>query len=102
MTGEPSNDLNSPTAQAHLYNSPTLLPLTKKQRRLVMKHTGTILAVAKGARMAVEECKYQFKDRRWNCPVDDNGHGGSIFGKIIDKGKFRLSLSHLWKSLSHM
>ena len=88
-TGEPSNDLYSPTAQAHIYSSPTLLPLTKKQRRLVAKNPGTILAVAKGARMAVDECQYQFKERRWNCPVEENGHGGSIFGKILEKGKIR-------------
>lgn len=86
QTGEPSNDLFSPTAQAHVYNSPTLQPLTKKQRRLVTKNPGSIVAIAKGARMAVDECQYQFKDRRWNCPIQENGHGGSIFGKIIEKG----------------
>lgn len=89
-TGEPSNDLYSPTAQAHIFSSPTLLPLTKKQRRLVTKNPGTILAIAKGARMAVDECQNQFKDRRWNCPVQENGHGGSIFGKIIERGRFAL------------
>lgn len=93
-TGQPSNDLYSPTAQAHIYSSPTLLPLTKKQRRLVMNNPGTIVAVAKGARMAVDECQYQFKDRRWNCSVEVNGHGGSIFGKIIEKGKIITPCSH--------
>ncbi|XP_060587809.1 protein Wnt-1-like [Ruditapes philippinarum] len=85
-TGEPSNDLYSPTAQAHIFSSPTLLPLTKKQRRLVTKNPGTILAIAKGARMAVDECQNQFEDRRWNCSIQENGHGGSIFGKIIERG----------------
>lgn len=110
-TGQPSNDLYSPTAQAHIYTSPTLLPLTKKQRRLVTNNPGTIVAIAKGARMAVDECQYQFKDRRWNCSAQVNGHGGSIFGKIIEKGKltkleknirlilFLFSL-RLWHSLS--
>ena len=86
-TGQPSNDLYSPTAQAHIYTSPTLLPLTKKQRRLVTNNPGTIVAIAKGARMAVDECQYQFKDRRWNCSVEAGDHGGSVFGKIIEKGK---------------
>ncbi|KAL4217485.1 Protein Wnt-1 [Mactra antiquata] len=86
-TGEPSNDLDSPAAHAtHIYTSPTLLPLTKKQRRLVTKNPGTIVAIAKGARMAVDECQYQFKDRRWNCPIQELGHGKNLFGKIIEKG----------------
>ncbi|KAK3599048.1 hypothetical protein CHS0354_012536 [Potamilus streckersoni] len=82
-TGQPSNDVYSPSA--HLY-SPALLPLTKKQRKLTTKNPGTILAIAKGAKMAVDECQHQFRNRRWNCPIEENGHGGSIFGKILEKG----------------
>ncbi|XP_069107463.1 protein Wnt-1-like isoform X2 [Argopecten irradians] len=81
--GQPSNDLHSNT---QLYNSPSLLPLTKRQRRLVTKNPGTILALMAGARMAIEECKYQFRNRRWNCPTMDVGNGGPIFGKILQKG----------------
>lgn len=81
--GKPSNDLRSNT---QLYNSPSLLPLTKKQRKLVTKHPGTISALQNGARMAIDECKFQFRNRRWNCPTQDVGNGGPIFGKILDKG----------------
>ncbi|XP_033728481.1 protein Wnt-1-like isoform X2 [Pecten maximus] len=81
--GQPSNDLHSNT---QLYNNPSLLPLTKRQRRLVTKNPGTILALMTGARMAIEECKYQFRNRRWNCPTMDVGNGGSIFGKILQRG----------------
>ncbi|XP_056010316.1 protein Wnt-1-like [Ostrea edulis] len=81
--GKPSNDLRSNT---QLYNSPSLLPLTKKQRKLVTKNPGTILALTNGARMAIEECKFQFRNRRWNCPTQDVGNGGPIFGKILEKG----------------
>ena len=56
------------------------------------KNPGTIVAIAKGARMAVDECQHQFENRRWNCPVEKNGHGGSIFGKILEKGKLQFSL----------
>ena len=42
-----------------------------------------------GARLAIKECKYQFRNRRWNCPTHDDGHGGPIFGKILQKGKYR-------------
>ncbi|XP_061183958.1 protein Wnt-1-like isoform X1 [Saccostrea echinata] len=81
--GKPSNDLRSNT---QLYNSPSLLPLTKKQRKLVTKNPGTILALTNGARMAIDECKFQFRNRRWNCPTQDVGNGGPIFGKILEKG----------------
>ena len=82
--GKPSNDLHSNT---QLYNSPSLLPLTKRQRRLVSKNPDVILALMNGARMAIDECKFQFRNRRWNCPTQDVGHGGSIFGKILKRGK---------------
>ncbi|KAK3082676.1 hypothetical protein FSP39_002316, partial [Pinctada imbricata] len=81
--GKPSNDLHSNT---QLYNSPSLLPLTKRQRRLVAKNPDVILALMGGARMAIDECKFQFRHRRWNCPTKDVGHGGSIFGKILERG----------------
>ena len=42
-----------------------------------------------GARLAIKECKYQFRNRRWNCPTHDDGHGGPIFGKILQKGEYR-------------
>nr|ALS19774.1 wnt1 [Novocrania anomala] len=69
-----------------LYINPSLQPLTRKQRRLVTRNAGTILAIAKGARMAIQECKYQFNSRRWNCPTSDDSHGTSVFGKILQKG----------------
>ena len=43
-----------------------------------------------GARLAVDECQYQFEDRRWNCPIADDSHGQSIFGKILRKGIYGL------------
>lgn len=43
-----------------------------------------------GARLAIQECKYQFRNRRWNCPTHDDGHGGPIFGKILQKGEYLL------------
>ncbi|KAK2139725.1 hypothetical protein LSH36_1636g00003 [Paralvinella palmiformis] len=44
------------------------------------------MAIARSAKMAVEECQLQFKNRRWNCPVFDGDHGRSVFGKILRKG----------------
>ncbi|BFZ21771.1 hypothetical protein BsWGS_24809 [Bradybaena similaris] len=82
--GEPSNDLRSPLTK--LYNNPSLLPLTKRQRKLVTKNAGSVMAVVKGAKLAIDECRHQFKNRRWNCPTYFDGPGSSIFGKILQKG----------------
>ncbi|CAL1546894.1 unnamed protein product, partial [Lymnaea stagnalis] len=83
-SGEPSNDLRSPVTKHN--NNPSLEPLTKKQRKLVTKNPGSIVAVENGAKLAINECKFQFKNRRWNCPTHFDGHGSSIFGKILQKG----------------
>lgn len=80
----PSNSLLNPNSP--IYPSPSLQPLTRKQRRIVVKNRGTIIAIAKGARMAINECQYQFRNRKWNCPTSDDSHGGSVFGKILLKG----------------
>ncbi|ELT95358.1 hypothetical protein CAPTEDRAFT_110406 [Capitella teleta] len=69
-----------------LFINPSLQPLTRKQRRLVTRNPGTSIAIAKAARMAVDECQRQFSTRRWNCPVYDASHGSSIFGKVVRKG----------------
>ncbi|XP_077997770.1 protein Wnt-1-like [Glandiceps talaboti] len=62
-------------------------PLNKKQRRLVRKNPGSLLAITNAVTMAVDECKWQFKERRWNCPTYKNTNGGrNLFGKILDKG----------------
>lgn len=61
--------------------------LTKKQRKLVEKNPGSIVAVAQGALQAIRECQYQFHTRRWNCPTKDSNVGGSIFGRILNVGE---------------
>ena len=83
-----ANNLLTPTTP--VYINPNSQPLTRKQRRLVNKNPGTLTAIAKGAKFAIEECQFQFRNRRWNCPTNDASHGGSIFGKILKKGKKKL------------
>lgn len=77
---------------APIYINPSLQPLTRKQRRLVTKNPGTIVAVAKGARMAIHECQFQFRNRRWNCPTLDDSNSGSIFGDIPKGGQLIFDL----------
>ncbi|XP_013420028.1 protein Wnt-1 [Lingula anatina] len=81
---QPQNTLLNPSSTV-LFN-PSLQPLSRKQRKLVAENQGTIIAIAKGARLAVDECQHQFKNRKWNCPTSDDSHGGNIFGKIMLKG----------------
>nr|CUS58512.1 wingless transcription factor [Cupiennius salei] len=62
------------------------LPLRKKQRRLVRDNPGAMQAIGRGVKVAISECKYQFKKRRWNCPTADHARGKNIFGKIVQRG----------------
>lgn len=73
--------------------NPSLQPLTKKQRKLVEKNPGSLIAIAQGARLAIKECQYQFRGRQWNCPVKDSNVGGSIFGKILSLGEGKSTIS---------
>lgn len=79
-----SNSLQSTTNQ--LLNTMNL-PLRKKQRKLVRDNPGVLTAIARAMKMAINECQTQFKDRRWNCPVNDWKKGKHVFGKIIQRGK---------------
>lgn len=69
--------------------------LRKKQQRLVRENRGVLEAIAKGANDAIQECKYQFRNRRWNCPTKDFWRGKNIFGRIVDKGEESLPFRDL-------
>nr|QEE82521.1 wingless [Urechis unicinctus] len=79
-----SDNLDQP--DPHHYINPSMQPLTRKQRRLVARNPGTMTAIARSARLALDECQFQFRHRRWNCPVSEASHGGSVFGKILKTG----------------
>ena len=63
--------------------------LRKKQKKLIKDNPGLLFAIAKAMRLAIHECQHQFKDRRWNCPVNEWKKGKSIFGRIIQTGEYR-------------
>ena len=94
---ERTNDLRTSVTQ--LFNNPRLLPLTKRQRKLVTRNPGSLVAVAKGARLATDECQFQFRARRWNCPLFWDGYGTSVFGKILQRGEWTPGL--LGKSVTY-
>lgn len=62
------------------------LSLRKKQRRLIKDNPGMLTTISQAMRVAIHECQAQFKDRRWNCPVNDWQKGKNVFGKIVQKG----------------
>ncbi|XP_054706312.1 protein Wnt-1-like [Uloborus diversus] len=69
-----------------LKGSSPLLPLRKKQQRLVRDNPGAMAAIGRGVKVAITECKHQLRKRRWNCPTTDYARGKNIFGKIVQKG----------------
>ncbi|XP_022081377.1 protein Wnt-5b-like [Acanthaster planci] len=48
----------------------------QKLCQLFQDHMGPI---GEGARMGIEECRYQFSNRRWNCSTAETG---SVFGRV--------------------
>ncbi|XP_067002611.1 protein Wnt-1 [Anabrus simplex] len=82
--GEPNNLL--PLSPGEVYMEPTLhATLRRKQRRLVRENPGVLVAVIKGAKMAILECQVQFQNRRWNCSTKNFFRGKNLFGKIVDR-----------------
>ncbi|BES88829.1 Hypothetical protein NTJ_01636 [Nesidiocoris tenuis] len=85
--GEPNNLLPLvPGAISYMGDPVTQSTLRRKQRRLVRENPGVLVAVSKGANMAIQECQFQFKNRRWNCSTRNFFRGKNLFGKIVDRG----------------
>ncbi|CAG0883851.1 unnamed protein product [Darwinula stevensoni] len=84
--GELSNSLRVHALQRGFLEPAVYATLRRRQRRLMDENPGVLMAVAKGAKTAVSECKHQFRDRRWDCPTFINLRGKYLFGKIVDKG----------------
>ncbi|KAK3908652.1 Protein wingless [Frankliniella fusca] len=87
--GEPNNLLpHAPLSPGMIYDASLHVNLRRKQRRLVRDNPGVLLAVSKGAKAAVSECQYQFRNRRWNCSTRHFQRGKNLFGKIVDRVQF--------------
>jgi hypothetical protein len=104
--GEPNNLVSNSIKENSITNSyldPDVhATLRRKQRRLVRDHPGVVVAVAKGAKQAISECKHQFKNRRWNCPTKDFHRGRNLFGKIVDRGKGKKTKQNKKKTFFHL
>lgn len=86
--GEPNNI--APLSTGMMNMDPAIhSTLRRKQRRLVRENPGVISALMKGANMAIQECQHQFRNRRWNCSTRNFLRGKNLFGKIVDRGKWK-------------
>lgn len=62
-------------------------PVTPKQQRLCKKYPELVNYIGLGAQVAISQCQYQFKHRRWNCSAHSPEN---VFGKIVKIGKLHL------------
>lgn len=84
--GEPNNLL--PVAPTAMMDPSLYATLRRKQRRLARENPGVLMAVAKSANVAIQECQHQFRNRRWNCSTKNFLRGKNLFGKIVDRGLY--------------
>lgn len=60
--------------------------LNERQRRLVERNPGSLMAVARAFKMAIVECRHQMRDELWDCPVFGFSIKPSeVFGKLVSR-----------------
>uniref|UniRef100_UPI00358F8D93 protein Wnt-7b-like n=1 Tax=Myxine glutinosa TaxID=7769 RepID=UPI00358F8D93 len=65
--------------------------LVPRQRSLCRSRPGALIALGEGARIAMDECRYQFRYSRWNC---SNMGQGSLFGGEARVGSREAAFTH--------
>lgn len=69
--------------------------LNYQQNQLIENNPGTLLAVAKGIKMAIVECQYQMRHEPWDCPIYGFGiRPTEIFGKLMSRHFKETSFIH--------
>lgn len=63
----------------------SLIGLAKRQEKICRRNIEVMESVKFGAHMAIEECQFQFRNRRWNCSTVDPV---KLFGNFLKLGKF--------------
>ncbi|XP_038644444.1 protein Wnt-1-like, partial [Scyliorhinus canicula] len=77
-----SSNFLTDTKYVQLVLDPTLQLLSRKQRKLIRQNPGILHSITGGLQTAIRECKWQFRNRRWNCPTSQSPN---IFGKIVNR-----------------
>lgn len=83
-----SGNLLTNSKNVQLVLDPSLALLSRRQRKLIRQNPGILHAIAAGLHTAIKECKWQFRNRRWNCPTT---HSPNVFGKIVNRGEHDFS-----------
>lgn len=58
--------------------------LTPRQREMCRAAPDAMVAVGDGVRLATAECRYQFRQQRWNCSAIG---GANSFGHVVVVGE---------------
>lgn len=66
----------------------SLTGLTQGQSKLCELYTDHMSAVAKGAKIGIHECQFQFRNSQWNCSSVNNN---TVFGTAVTKAASRES-----------
>lgn len=81
LPGPFSNE--SPTGKAHLKQCEQMT-LTRRQKRLCRREPGLAETLRESVRLSLLECRYQFRNERWNCSLDGRG-------SLLKRGKPKTS-----------
>ncbi|XP_058820409.1 protein Wnt-5 [Topomyia yanbarensis] len=65
--------------------------LSGGQQKLCAQHTSVMPAISRGARAAIQECKQQFRHRRWNCTTIEDD---TVFGPVSNIGSPEMAFVH--------
>ncbi|XP_068147144.1 protein Wnt-5 [Drosophila tropicalis] len=97
-SNEPFNVTTTPVPMA--YSEPIDLnpdncynvnALSYGQKKLCVLHTGVMPAISRGARAAIQECQFQFKNRRWNCSTTEDD---TVFGPMTSLAAPEMAFIH--------
>ncbi|XP_068568808.1 protein Wnt-4a-like [Cebidichthys violaceus] len=58
--------------------------LIQRQVQICKRSVEVMDAVRRGAQLAIDECQFQFRNRRWNCSTLETM---PVFGKVVTQGK---------------
>ena len=62
----------------------SLIGLAKRQQKICRRNVEVMESVRYGAHIAIDECQFQFRNRRWNCSTVDPV---KLFGNVLKLGK---------------
>ncbi|MEQ2260852.1 Protein Wnt-9b, partial [Xenotaenia resolanae] len=87
LPGPFSNE--APTGKAHLKQCEQM-SLTRRQKRMCRREPGLAETLRESVRLGQLECRYQFRNERWNCTLDGRG---SLLKRAFKETAFLLAVS---------